>query len=90
MRTTNSLTGRARRFLMLKEVKMKKATLFKFGPAMELQLKSGMLSTSIKQRAHKPRVSTKTLDSMSIDHSILSQNFLSEEWLSALVLTMSK
>jgi len=64
---------------MLEEVKMKKATQFKFGPTMDLQLKSGMLSISTKQRPYKPRVSTRTLDSMSTDHSTLSQSFHSEE-----------
>jgi glycerol-3-phosphate dehydrogenase len=90
MRIVNSLIGRTRKSLMLKEVKTKKVKLLESLETMDQEDNNGMLSISTKQRAHKLRESTKTSDSMSTDHSTLFQSFHSTEWLSALVLTMSK
>ena len=87
MRTTNSSIGRATRFLMSEEQRMKKEDKSASGVTTEANINNGQLSILTKQRDHKPRVSTKTLASMSTDHSILFQNSHSEELLSATVLT---
>jgi len=87
MRTTNSSTGRATRFLMSEEQRMKKDTKLASLVTAEANTNNGQLSILTKQRAHKPRVSTRTSASMSIDHSISFLNSHSEELLSATVLT---
>jgi hypothetical protein len=58
-----------------------------FGAITEVDTNNGKLFILIKQRAHKPRVSLKTSDSISIDHSTSFQIFHLEEWLNALVPT---
>ena len=89
MRTANSSTGRATRFSMLEVLRMKKVDKLVSGVTTEVNTNNGQLSILTKQRAHKLRVSTRTSDSMSIDHSISSLNFHSADWLSATVPTMS-
>jgi hypothetical protein len=86
-RTANLSTGRAKRFLMLEEQRMKKEDKLESGVTTEVHINNGQLSILIKQRAHKPRESTRTLASMSTDHSILFQNSHSIELLSATVPT---
>jgi hypothetical protein len=48
MKTANSLTGRAARFLMLKEAKMKKDKQSEFGVTTEASTNNGMLFILIK------------------------------------------
>jgi len=88
MKRISSLTGRAAKFLMLSQAKMKKDKQLVSGVTMVEKDNNGKLSISIKQKDLKPRVLTKTLASMSTDHSILCQNYHSTELLSAMVLTM--
>ena len=88
-RTTNSSTGNPAKSLTSREVRMRKAMLLVFGVTMEASINNGMLFISIKQMDHKPRDLTRTLASMSTDHSTLSLNFHSTELLSATVPTTS-
>jgi hypothetical protein len=74
---------------MLKEVKMKKVNQLASGATIEVNTNNGKLSISTKLKDHKLRESTRTLVSMSTDHSILFQNFHSIELLSATVRTTS-
>jgi hypothetical protein len=79
MRTINSSTGRAAKYLMLKEVKTKKVKQLVFMVTTRVEDNNGMLSILIKLRAHKLRESTKTSDFMSTDLSTLYQSFHLEE-----------
>jgi len=51
--------------------------------------KDGVFFMLIKLPRQKPRVSMKNLDSISIDHSILDQDFPCRDWLNVMVLIMS-
>jgi predicted DNA-binding protein (MmcQ/YjbR family) len=79
IRIANSSTGTTTRSLTLEEVKTKKDNKLEFGAITEVDTNNGKLFILIKQRAHKPRVSLKTSDSISIDHSTSFQIFHSEE-----------
>jgi hypothetical protein len=87
MRTANSSTGQTTRSLMLEELRMLKDNKLESGVTTEVNTNNGQLSILIKQRVHKLRESTKNLDSMWTDHSILFQSFHSTELLSATVPT---
>jgi len=64
MRMINSSIGRAARFLMLKEPRMKKVMLSVFGPTTVVNIKNGLLFILTKQRVLKLRDLTKILVSM--------------------------
>jgi hypothetical protein len=87
IRIANSSTGPTTRSLMSEEVKTKKDNKLEFGAITEADINNGKLFILIRQRAHKLRVSPKTLDSISTDHSTSFQIFHLEEWLNALVPT---
>jgi hypothetical protein len=89
MRTTNSSTGRAAKFLKSKETRTRKDIQLEFGVTTEEDTNNGKLSILIKPRVHKLRDSTKSMDSMSTDHSTLSQNSHSAECSSAIITTTS-
>jgi hypothetical protein len=55
--------------LTLKAARMLKATQLEFGPTTDPRLKDGMLFILIRQRDLRLRVSQKTSDSTSTDHS---------------------
>jgi hypothetical protein len=88
IRIANSSTGTTTRSLTLEEVKTKRDNKLEFGAITEVDINNGKLFILIRQRAHKLRVSPKTLDSISTDHSTSFQIFHLEEWLNALVPTM--
>jgi hypothetical protein len=68
-REINSSTGRATRFLTSEETKTRKDKQLVYLITTVEKDNNGMLYILIKLRDHKPRESTKTLDSMSTDHS---------------------
>jgi len=53
MKMINSSIGRAAKFLMLKEPRMKKVMLSVFGPTTVVNIKNGLLFISIRQRVLK-------------------------------------
>ena len=75
MRTPNSSIGRAARFLMLKEEKMRKDKQLVSGEITEENTNNGKLFTLMKLRQNKLKDSTKNMDSMSTDPSTSSLNF---------------
>jgi hypothetical protein len=73
---------------MLEVQRMRKDKLLESGVITVENIKDGELSILIKPDQFNPRDSIRIGASMSIDHSISSQNFHSTESLNALVQTM--
>jgi hypothetical protein len=70
---------------MSKEARMKKAKQLEYGEIKAEETNNGKLSTLIRQTRSRLKVLTKTSDSTSTDHSILSQNSHSTELLNVMV-----
>jgi hypothetical protein len=77
----SSLTGQIIRFLMSPNQKMKKDKLLVLLETLVNPTKSGLFSILIRQEKLRQRDLTKSLDSISTDHSISSLNFHSTELL---------
>ena len=88
MRTISSSTGTTTRSLMSNQVKMKRAKLLVSGAITEVRDNSGKLFTLTNLRDLKLKEYPKILVSISIDRSILNQNFHLVEWQNVLEQTM--
>jgi hypothetical protein len=82
MRTTNSSIGRAVKFLMSQEPRMKKDKQSEYSETIMANIKDGELFM-LTQLKTPPRDSTKNSDSMPADLSISDQEIYSEELLNA-------
>lgn len=70
---TNSSMSKTRRYLMLKEPKMRKHNQLLSTRATLVRIKDGTSFILIKQRRFQPKATMKNSDSISIDHSISDQ-----------------
>jgi len=75
MKMSTSSTGRARNALMLQETRTLKELQFKYGTDTTVTIKDGKFSILTKQRRLQLKDSVKNTDSISTDHSTLSQDF---------------
>jgi phage-related protein len=71
----NSLTSKMEKHLMFQEQKILKGKLLSFTDLTTRSIKDGELSILISQKRNQLKDLTKTSDSISIDHSTLSQDF---------------